>query len=351
MRTYLPLLLASALLAGIQPGHCAAPAPDSAGNTTRYLIEDDFLADPAARVIGGKLWVYTSHDRRSEVDDPTDGAHYDMRDYCVLSLDPRGGAIERHDAVLTLDDVPWASRQLWACDALQRGDSCYLFFPARDRQGDFRIGVAVADRPEGPFAAAPEPIPGTYSIDPALFEEQGAVYIYFGGLQGGQLQCYRDNIRLEQPRFAQPAEAALPPRVARLSDDLRSLAEAPRPVVILDERGEPLRADDPHRFFEGAWIHKYKGVYYFSYSTGSSHLICYATGDNPYGPFTYRGVILTPVVGWTTHHSIVEYGGRWWLFHHDSAPSGGVSSLRSVKVCELEYESDGSIRTIAGGRP
>ena len=170
-------------------------------------------------------------------------------------------------------------------------------------------------------------------------------------MQGGQLQCYRDNVRLEEPRFPQPGQAALPPRVARLSDDLRSLTEAPRAVEILDERGDPLRADDPHRFFEAAWMHVRDGVYYFSYSTGGSHLICYATGDNPYGPFTYRGVILTPVVGWTTHHSIVEYGGRWWLFHHDSAPSGGVSSLRSAKVCELHYEADGSIRTIPGGRP
>lgn len=349
MRTYLPLFLASILCAGTLRGHGAAPsAPD---NGARYLAEDDFLADPAAHVIDGRVWVYTSHDRRTEVTDPTDGAHYDMRDYCALALDPRGGTVERHDAILTLDDVPWASRQLWACDALQRGDSCYLFFPARDRQGDFRIGVAVSARPEGPFTAEPEPIAGTYSIDPAVFEDPSGIYLYFGGLQGGQLQCYRDNVRLEEPRFPQPGQAALPPRVARLSDDLRSLAEAPRAVEILDERGEPLRADDPHRFFEAAWMHVRDGVYYFSYSTGGSHLICYATGDNPYGPFTYRGVILTPVIGWTTHHSIVEYGGRWWLFHHDSTPSGGVSSLRSAKVCELHYEADGSIRTIPGGRP
>ena len=56
------------------------------------------------------------------------------------------------------------------------------------------------------------------------------------------------------------------------------------------------------RFFEASWMHKYNGKYYFSYSTGDTHLLCYAIGDNPYGPFTYQGVILTPVVGWTTHH-------------------------------------------------
>lgn len=57
-------------------------------------------------------------------------------------------------------------------------------------------------------------------------------------------------------------------------------------------------------------MHKYKGKYYFSYSTGDTHLLCYAVGDNPYGPFVYQGVILTPVVGWTTHHSIAEYKGN-----------------------------------------
>ena len=95
-------------------------------------------------------------------------------------------------------------------------------------------------------------------------------------------------------------------------------------------------------------MHKYNGKYYFSYSTGDTHLLCYAIGDNPYGPFTYKGVILTPVIGWTTHHSIVEYKGKWYLFHHDSVPSGGKTWLRSMKVVELEYNPDGTIKTIEG---
>ena len=95
-------------------------------------------------------------------------------------------------------------------------------------------------------------------------------------------------------------------------------------------------------------LQSYKGKYYFSYSTGNTHLLCYAIGDNPYGPFTYQGVILTPVVGWTTHHSICEYKGKWHLFHHDSVPSGGKTWLRSLKVIELEYNNNGTIKTIEG---
>jgi len=113
---------------------------------------------------------------------------------------------------------------------------------------------------------------------------------------------------------------------------------------ILDEDGQPLPANDhERRFFEAAWMHRRGGCYYFSYSTGDSHTLVYATGDNPLGPFTYRGRILNPVVGWTTHHSIMEFNGRWYLFYHDSTLSGGKSHLRCVKVTDLFYAADGSI--------
>jgi hypothetical protein len=132
-----------------------------------------------------------------------------------------------------------------------------------------------------------------------------------------------------------------------MSDDMQ-FAEAPRQVLILDKDGQPLKAGDPHRFFEASWMHKYQGKYYFSYSTGDSHFLCYATGDNPYGPFTYQGVIMTPVVGWTTHHAIAEYKGKWYLFNHDCVPSNDKTWLRSLKVCELHYNEDGTIQPIEG---
>jgi hypothetical protein len=90
-------------------------------------------------------------------------------------------------------------------------------------------------------------------------------------------------------------------------------------------------------------MHKYNGKYYFSYSTGDTHLICYAIGDNPYGPFTYQGVVLNPVIGWTNHHSIVEVKGKWFLFYHDTELSGGKTHLRNIKVTELKYDTEGKI--------
>ena len=193
----------------------------------------------------------------------------------------------------------------------------------------------------------------------AAFDDDGQIYCYFGGLWGGQLQWYKSPKQLlkegidlgpaadKKTQLFAPADVpALPSSVVRLSDDVMQFAEAPHDVIVIDKDGQPLKAGDPHRFFEASWMHKYNGKYYFSYSTGDSHFLCYAIGDNPYGPFIYQGVILDPVVGWTTHHSIVEYKGEWFLFYHDCVPSNDVTHLRSLKVQRLFYNADGTIQKV-----
>jgi hypothetical protein len=312
------------------------------------LVTHIYTADPSAQVFEGRLYIYPSHDIDAGIPFNDEGDHFGMEDYHVLRQDsPEGEAVDCGVA-LHIRDVPWAQRQMWAPDAACRDGRYYLYFPAKAADGLFRIGVAVGDKPEGPFRAEPEPIAGSYSIDPAvLADDDGRYYMYFGGLWGGQLQKYRDNIYVAE--HAEPAadQPALGPRVARLREDMTQFAEPPREVVITDGAGRPLRAGDhDRRYFEGPWMHKYQGRYYLSYSTGNTHYLCYAVGDNPYGPFVYQGRILTPVVGWTTHHSIVEFGGRWWLYYHDALLSGGVTHLRSVKVTELHYDADGRIRTV-----
>lgn len=316
----------------------------------RYLFPADYMADPSVHVFNGRLYIYPSHDRESGIPENDNGDHFDMNDYHVLSTDDvMHGEIVDHGVALKVSDIPWAGRQLWDCDIACKDGKYYLYFPLKDRNDIFRMGVAISDKPEGPFIPQPDPIRGSYSIDAAVFrDDDGSYYMYFGGIWGGQLQRYRDNKAIENPCLPADNEPALPSRVVKLSDNMLEFAEEPRPVIVLGEDGKPLFAGDPHRFFEASWMHKYKGKYYFSYSTGDTHLLCYAVGDNPYGPFTYQGVILTPVVGWTTHHSIAEYKGKWYLFHHDCVPSGGKTWLRSLKVVELEYDEEGKIQTIKG---
>ncbi len=276
------------------------------------------------------------------------GDQYAMTDYHVFSQDHPEAPVTDHGEALHLRDVPWASKQMWAPDAAQANGRYYLYFPARDRAGIFRIGVAVSSRPEGPFVAEANPIAGSFSIDPCVLkDDDGSFYIYFGGLWGGQLQCWQgDNFDAQgaEPPVESPA---LCPQVAKLTADMLQFSGIPNDVVITDEAGAPLESGDhARRYFEGPWVHKYNGLYYFSYSTGNAHTLVYATGTSPLGPFTFRGRILNPVIGWTTHHSIVEHGGRWWLYYHDASLSGGISHKRSVKVQEFFYGPDGSILTL-----
>ena len=312
------------------------------------LVTHIYTADPSAHVFEGRLYIYPSHDIEAGLPFNDNGDHFDMEDYHVFRMDsPEGEAVDCGVA-LHVKDVPWAQRQMWAPDAAHRDGRYYLYFPAKRADGIFQIGVATGDRPEGPFTPEPEAIRGSYSIDPAVFaDEDGEYYMYFGGIWGGQLQKYRNNTYAENHEEPPAHEPALGPRVARLSRDMKQFAEPPREVVIVDEHGEALRAGDhERRYFEGPWMHRYQGRYYLSYSTGNTHFLCYAVADNPYGPFEYQGRILTPVVGWTTHHSIVEFGGRWWLYYHDSILSGGVTHLRSIKVAQLHYDAQGRIITL-----
>lgn len=312
------------------------------------LVTHIYTADPSAHVYNGKLYIYPSHDIPHNGEDNDNGDEYQMEDYHVLTMDSIDAECVDHGVALHRKDVPWVTSQMWAPDAVHKNGKYYLVFPARDQEGNFRLGIASGDKPEGPFTAEETCIEGSYSIDPAAFvDDDGKVYVYFGGLWGGQLEKYQSGQFDPDGTEPTPQEPALLPRCAVMSDDMLSFAKAPVGIEILDENGKPLLAgDEDRRYFEGPWMHKYQGKYYLSYSTGTTHYIVYATSDNPFGPFTYRGRVMEPVIGWTTHHSIVEFRGKWYLFYHDCEYSGGINHRRSVKFTELHYNKDGTIRTI-----
>ena len=318
------------------------------------LVSHIYTADPSAHYFNGRIYIYPSHDIDAGEAFDDLGSHFAMEDYHVISMDSIDSKAVDNGVALHLDDVPWAQQQMWAPDANEKDGKFYLFFPAKDYEGIFRIGVAISDSPTGPFKAEPKPIKGSFSIDPAVFkDDDGAYYMYFGGLWGGQLQRWRTGVfnanQPESPTAFLPAddEPALLPLVAKMTDDLLDFDEPPKALEILDKNGDLLlSADNDRRFFEAAWLHKHKGMYYFSYSTGDTHYICYAIGDNPYGPFTYTGRILNPVVGWTSHHSVCEIEGKTYLFYHDSSLSKGITHLRCIKTAEIKYRSDGSIITL-----
>lgn len=312
------------------------------------IVTHIFTADPSAHVFEGKLYIYPSHDLDHDGPSNDNGDQYAMEDYHVLSIDDVNEPCVDHGEALHLRDIPWASKQLWAPDAAYKNNTYYLYFPARDKEGIFRIGVAKSTTPAGPFTPEENYIQGSFSIDPAVFvDEDKRAYVYFGGLWGGQLEKWQEgtfNPNAEGPMLTEPA---LGPRVAELSEDMLTFKGEPREISIVDESGNPILAgDEERRYFEGPWVHKYNDLYYLSYSTGTTHKIVYAVSKNPLGPFEFKGTILTPVIGWTTHHSIVQFKDKWYLFYHDCSLSDGVDHKRSVKYTELTYNDDGTIVTI-----
>jgi hypothetical protein len=310
------------------------------------LVSHIYTADPSAHVFNDRIYIYPSHDTATGTPEDDLGSHFNMMDYHILSMDSIGGKVTDHGIALDIKDVPWAGRQMWAPDAAFANNTYYLYFPVKNKQDVFQIGVATSDKPEGPFKAEKEPIKGSYSIDPCIFkDDDGSFYMYFGGIWGGQLQRWNNN-KYDTNGNRKPEEMAIQPRIAKLSKDMKSFAEPVKEIKLLDKDGNAFKEkNNDKRFFEAAWTFKRNGKYYFTYSTGDTHFICYATGDNPYGPFTYQGVILDPVEGWTNHQSIVEIKGKWYLFYHDVQLSG-KTHLRNVKVTELHFNDDGSIQKI-----
>ena len=309
------------------------------------LVSNRYSADPSAHVFENKIYIYPSHDQSgaSSYTDPVD--KFDMIDYKVISINESLSEVTDHDVALKLEDIPWAKRQLWAPDAAQANNQYYFYFPAKAAHGEFEIGVAIGSQPEGPFKPLPTSIPGSYSIDPAVFKDtDGTHYMYFGGIGGGFLQNKKSDSSQSLSTGQRPAVA---PKIARMKANMIEFDEKPKDILVLNEDGSLILArDTDKRFFEAAWMHRYNDKYYLSYSTGDTHYIVYAIGDNPYGPFVYQGIVLHPVIGWTNHHSIAEFKGDWYLFYHDSQLSGGVTHQRNVKMCKLHYDKDGRIQPI-----
>jgi hypothetical protein len=318
------------------------------------VINSFYQADPAARVWKSDpntVFIYGSHDWNSTTVSDDVGSQYAMKDYYVLSQTNIQEPATVRGKILDLPDVPWAQKELWAPDAIEKDGKYYLFFPAKDHDGLFRIGVATSDTPDGEFKPEHDYIKGSYSIDPGLLADtDGSYYIYFGGLWGGQLQAWANNEF--DPSQLGPKELktgpAMGPRFAKLSADLKSFDGDVKEITIIDKDGEPMQAGSPRRFFEAASVNKIDDVYFLQYSTGDSHTYEVAVGSCPWGPFTWSNTLLEPVQGWTTHASIVQFKGEYLLYYADSSQSN-QDNLRTTKVRKLVY--DGGVLKLAQPQP
>lgn len=291
-------------------------------HTQNPFITHMYTADPSARVFNDTLYVYPSHD-------PDNATWFDMVDWHVFSTTDMKSWTD-HGAAIHIDEVKWAKKYAWAPDCIQANGKYYFYFPT----DQFHIGVAVGDKPTGPFKdPLGKPLISMDTegvvcnrdfIDPAVFiDDDGQAYLYMG-------QLVVNAVKLNSN------------------------------MISYDGKVHLLEGTDD--FFEAIWMHKHNDKYYLSY-VGKSGEIKYCMSDNPLGPFKYKGVILEKMNSGTNHHSIVKYKGQWYMFYHNSDlyyannpdkeekfgwghEDSPHTYRRSICVDRLYYNEDGTIKQV-----
>ena len=311
-------------LPGATPSQEMAAPPLAAPNgfARNPIVSHVFTADPSAHVFEGRVYVYTSHD-------PDDQMAYDMTDYHAFSSADLVNW-QDHGVVLDAADITWTDR-LYAPTAAysEATGKYYLYFP----NSGSAIGVAVSDSPAGPFEDAlgrpliDPSVPGAGDVewlfDPsALVDDDGQVYLYFGGGPQGT----GDNAR-----------------VIRLNPDMISLADASATTIVAPD------------LFEASYVHKRGGRYYFSYSTTFANhapYIDYLVSDDPMTGWQYTGTVLQQPDqndSNNNHHSIIEYQGNSYVFYHNRVLAhreGRSTFQRSITLDNLTYDAQGNINLV-----
>ena len=286
------------------------------------IVQNQFSADPTARVFNGRVYVFPSHDIPSPPEKPGRKDWFCMADYHVFSSDNLTDWTD-HGMIVSQNKVKWVdstSYSMWAPDCIERNGKYYFYFPANKNTADangrkgFGIGVAIAEKPEGPYVPLPEPIRGVSGIDPNVFiDMDGQAYLYWA--QG--------NIS-----------------VAKLKDNMTELASEPQVVANLPPKG----------LKEGPFLFERNGIYYLTipHVVNKIERLEYAIGNNPMGPFKMTGVIMdeSPMNCWTNHQSFVGYKGQWYLFYHQNAYSPKFDKNRSVCIDSLFFNMDGTIQKV-----
>ena len=276
------------------------------------IIKHHYTADPAALVKGDTLWLYPGHDFAGGQ------KNYVMKDWLAYSTTDLKNWTE-YPVPLKITDFAWAkSGDAFAGDVVERNGK-YYWYVSTNWSG---IGVAVADRPEGPFKdALGKPLlttkdcfASTHSwacIDPAVFiDDDGTAWIFWGNREG---------------------------YYAKLKDNM----------IEIDGEIKQIKFDGLS-FTEAPWVHKYNGKYYLSYATEFPEKIAYAMADKIDGPYEYKGII-NEIAGNsnTNHQAIIKFKNEWYfIYHNGGINTEGGSYSRSVAIEKLYYNADGTIKPI-----
>lgn len=283
------------------------------------IITDQFSADPSARVFGDRVYLFPSHDILAKEGKGRAG-WFCMEDYHVFSS-PNLSDWTDHGMIVTQNKVPWVkseSYNMWAPDCIERNGKYYFYFPATPKDSSygrgFAIGVAIADKPDGPYIVQSEPIKNARGIDPNVFiDKDGQAYLYWAG---GNIYA------------------------AKLKENMMELASDPIILKELPTKG----------LKEGPYLFERNGIYYLTFPHVENKIerLEYTMGNNPLGPFNNRGIIMDESASgcWTNHQSVIRFKNQWYLFYHNNDLSPQFDKNRSVRLDSLFFNDDGTIKKV-----
>jgi len=283
------------------------------------FIQNQFTADPTARVFGDKVYVYPSHDILAPSNKNLRKAWFCMEDYHVFSSANLTDWTD-HGMIVSQYKVNWVDStayNMWAPDCIFRNGKYFLYFPAGVKASigrGFGIGVAVSEKPSGPFVPQVEPIKNVHGIDPNVFiDKDGQAYLYWS-----------------QGKFY---AAKLNENMLELASDVKVLEGFPTAGLI-----------------EGPFLFEKNGTYYMTYPhvQNKTERLEYATSNNPMGPFKFGGVLMDESASgcWTNHQSVTNFKNQWYLFYHNNDLSPKFDKNRSIRVDSLFFNNDGSIKKV-----
>ena len=287
--------------------------------TSGNPVFEGWYADPEAIVYGHECWIF-----------PTYSDYYELQDHFDAFSSKDLVNWEKHPSVLKKEDISWAEKAMWAPSVIHANGKYYFFFGANDIQSNEEtggIGVAVADRPEGPYKdALGKPligkiINGAQPIDQFVFrDDDGTYYMYYGGWG----HC----------------------NVVKLSEDLLSL--------VPFEDGQTYKSVTPEGYVEGPFMMKKDGKYYFMWSeggwTGPDYRVAYAISDSPFGPFKRIDTILQQdpsIANGAGHHSVIrDRKGDYYIVYHRRPNGDTHGNHRHTCIDKLEFDENGYIMPV-----
>lgn len=294
----------------------ASAAPLRAGNP----VFPGWYADPEGTIFGKEYWIY-----------PTYSAPYEQQVFLDAFSSPDLVTWTRHSRIVDTNAVKWARRAMWAPAIIEKEGRYFLFFSANDIQNDQQlggIGVAVADRPGGPFQDyLGKPLidrfhNGAQPIDQFVFRDHdGQYYMIYGGWR----HC----------------------NIARLRADFKGF----EPFTD----GQLFKEITPEGYVEGPFLFVRNGKYYFMWSeggwTGPNYSVAYAIADSPLGPFQRIGKVLQQdpkVATGAGHHSFIKLpdADRYLIVYHRRPLGDRDGNHRVTCIDRMEFDAQGHIQPV-----